>query len=784
MTFRLMRQLATLAFVLALTPAAAWTQAPPQRWHALWISAPNGPARDFDVLYFRKTLTLQTVPQHLVVRVSADTRFELHVNGQRAGAGPALSDVQHWHYETLDLAPLLHTGDNWIAAEVWNFGTAAAVAQMSSQTAFLLSAENAQFAALDSGPDWQVAREQGRSVDQDPQGNYYAAGAEEVMDGRKTRWDWDTAKPNPEGWAAARSLGNAAPAGAQDSPTRWILEPDTLPQMQYEPVTAGHVVRVAGVPAGTSLDKPVVVPPHTHATLLLDRDTLTTAFPALHLQGGKDAALRLTYAEALYDEHGQKGNRNLVEGRQIHGIHDRILADGEDRTYRSLWWRTWRYLQIDVDTANAPLTLAGLTAYYTAYPFQQVGSFASNDRSLARIWQVGWRTAQLCAHETYMDTPYWEQLQYVGDTRIQAMISYGVTGDDRLARQAMLAYRNSLLTEGITQSRYPSNLTQVIPPFSLLWVGMLHDFYLYRDDPAFVASLLPSTRGTLDWFSARQRPDGLLARIEWWPFLDWSPPVYNGGVPPQEADGGSSALTLQYIEALQNAAEMEDRFGEPERAARYREHSRRAADALLRLNWDATSGLLADTPTHKTYSQQANALAVLLDVIPHDQQMAVMRRTMAAEHSALSPASYYFRYYVARALVHAGLGDKYIAELQPWRDMLALGLSTWAENPEPTRSDSHAWSAHPTLDLIGIVAGIGPGSPGFHTVRIEPHLGPLHQAAATMATPQGKVQVEYTQSDAGWSATITLPDHVTGELVWRGNSTPLHGGTQTLTLAP
>ena len=54
-----------------------------------------------------------------------------------------------------------------------------------------------------------------------------------------------------------------------------------------------------------------------------------------------------------------------------------------------------------------------------------------------------------------MDTPYWEQLQYIGDTRIQALISYAVAGDDRLARQALEAFHNSLMPDGLTQSRYP-----------------------------------------------------------------------------------------------------------------------------------------------------------------------------------------------------------------------------------------------------------------------------------------------------------------------------------------
>jgi hypothetical protein len=104
----------------------------------------------------------------------------------------------------------------------------------------------------------------------------------------------------------------------------------------------------------------------------------------------------------------------------------------------------------------------------------------------------------------------------------------------------------------------------------------------------------------------------------------------------------------------------------------------------------------------------------------------------------MSPASYYFRFYVARAMVHAGLGDLYIPQLEPWRNMLQLGLSTWAETPEPTRSDSHAWSAHPTFDLMTIVAGIGPGAPGFRTVAITPHLGKLQHAAASMPTPRGR----------------------------------------------
>ena len=155
-------------------------------------------------------------------------------------------------------------------------------------------------------------------------------------------------------------------------------------------------------------------------------------------------------------------------------------------------------------------------------PSTAKAAIAGDIPELDGLWTTGWRTARLCAHETYMDAPYWEQLQYVGDTRIQALISYVMTGDSRLARQAILNLDDSRVPEGITQSRYPSAVPQFIPPFSLLWVGMLHDYWMYVDDEPLVKETLPHTRTVLDWFAAQQRPDGLLGRMGWWEFGDWT----------------------------------------------------------------------------------------------------------------------------------------------------------------------------------------------------------------------------------------------------------------------
>jgi hypothetical protein len=128
------------------------------------------------------------------------------------------------------------------------------------------------------------------------------------------------------------------------------------------------------------------------------------------------------------------------------------------------------------------------------------------------------------------------------------------------------------------------------------------------------------------------------------------------------------------------------------------------------------------------------------------------------------------------------MGEQYLKLLKPWHEMVALGLTTWAEQPEPTRSDSHAWSAHPNFDLLTIVAGIRPKTPGFSTVTIEPHVGSLRHVLAEMPTSRGTVEANYSSDGFGMSAEITLPTNVTGELLWKGKSLALRAGHQQLRL--
>jgi hypothetical protein len=759
-----------------------------QSWTAEWISHPTAELRARGVFHYRKVIQLSAKPEHFWVEASADNHFVLYVNGLRMGEGPAKSDLAHWHYETLDLASSLHAGDNVIAATVWNFGIYAPLAVISDRTAFLLQGDGPAESMIDTNSTWQVEEEMGQ--DFIPRvGNgfmfYWAADPGEQLDAHLYDWKWkETGSSASSHWVGATSAmretiypkDDVAVPWGRDVHNRWVIDPDPLPQMEYSAVSAGKVVRT-NLPAAQQFPaQPAVIPPHTETEILIDSGVMVAGFPELTVSGGSGSSISLGYAEALYDTHLRRGNRNEIGDRQVLGQFDKFLPDGgEGRTFAPLWFRTWRYFQIKIKTANEPLRLDGMRVNFSAFPFVLRATFTSSDPQLAAIWDICWRTARLGAHDTYMDTPFWEQLQYIDDTRIQALISYTVPGDARLALPALHAFDRSRIPDGITQSRYPASLQQFIPLFSLSYVDMLHDYWLYVPDEDTARTLLPGTRPVLEWFFERQYDDGFLKTL----------PYSSCSRGPQDR---SALNTLTLVDTLQQAAELEEHFGEKYLANKYRMIASKASQTVYRTCWNAKLGLLADSPEQDRYSQYTNIYGVLTDAIPAGVQAGVMRKILAPNEGVepgvkLVPVDLHSQFYLSRAIDKSGVGEDYLKTIEPWRQMPANGFTTTPEFADPTRSDTHAWSAHPIYDLLTIVAGVHPASAGFASVRIAPNPGALEHFEASMPNPKGAISVRYRHDGQRALFTISLPEGMNGTFAWGGQQYQLHGGEQELVLA-
>jgi len=380
-----------------------------------------------------------------------------------------------------------------------------------------------------------------------------------------------------------------------------------------------------------------------------------------------------------------------------------------------------------------------------------------------------------------MDCPYYEQLQYIGDTRIQGLVSLYNSGDDRLLRNAINQIDYSRQPEGLTLSRYPTSNPQYITPFSLWYIGMLHDYMMYGNDSSFIKNKLMGARQILNYFKGFQQQDGSLRNLPGWNFTDWVD-VKNWPVGTRSPgkDGNSALIDLQLLWAYQVAADLEQRIGIREFAALYKQNEEQLKKTIRKKYWDSTKNLFADRSEKDLFSQHANSLAILTGLVSGNEAARIGKQLLS--DTTLAPTSIYFKYYLHLALVKAGLGNDYLNWLGKWRENMALGLTTWAETSDlnTTRSDCHAWGASPNIEFFRTILGIDSDTPGFTKVSIEPHLGTIKSIGGEMPHPSGKIRVMYHESNGHLNAEIDLPLKTTGKFVWKGKSYALKEGKNSI----
>ena len=754
------------------------------KWNAMWISYPDASLKDYGVFHFRKKLNLTNIPKSFIVNVSGDIRYRLFVNGTEVCNGPASSDLANWNFETVDISESLKLGDNIISAVVWNFGEFKHLAQMTNKTAFILQGNSSNEEIVNTNGTWKVFKDEAY-IKPTKRPTHTTVGPSEKLEGRKYPYGWNQVGFDDNSWKQPKIIGKGIPKG-KFTFWDWALVPRNIPFTEYKFQRINEIERVENIKVNSKFidgKAPIIIPAHKKVKILLDQTFLTNAYPELIVSGGKGSEIKINYSEALIDANGVKGNRNIVKGKSMPNyIVDIFYPDGgKNRKYQPLWFRTYRYIEINVNTGDEALTINDIYGFFTAYPFKEKAVFKSSNTELRDIWDTGWRTARLCAGETYYDCPYYEQLQYVGDTRIQALISLYVTGDDRLMRKAIDQFHNSQLPDGLTQSRFPSVEPQVIPPFSLIWVEMIHDYWMLRDDNKFVKKYVNGINNVLHWYEQQIDETGMLGPMDWWNFVDWSFGSWNndrplGGTPTGAIDGNSSIITLKYAHTLQLASEMFDNLGYKNKAEDYKNRAKSLIKSTYKYCWDKNNGLLADTPDKKTFSQHANIVGILTGSFNKEENEKILRKIL--EDKEVTETTFYYKFYLVEAIRKAGLSKDYFDILNDWKEMIDIGLTTFAETPEPTRSDCHAWSASPNYHFLSYVCGIIPASPGFKTVIIEPHLGELNYIEVIMPHYKGDILVKLKKNGkmGGIIGEIVLPEGLTGKFIWNGKEKTLKEG--------
>lgn len=782
-------------------------------------STPPFAAEENLYVYFRKTLDCPDIPTQAAIYLSADARYQLFVNGQFVGRGPARCNPQWQGLDHYDIAPHMRAGRNVLAVLVHSYGRNTASYELPTWEQGRAFGCGGLFVQGDIGGQRCDSDGSWRCLVSDAwQRNtpFGSLGFMEVYDARYAPLGWTADDFDDSNWSASELLRVRGRNTTADVTPFPLLVPRTIPFMREElalpraVVRCGEVVnsaadlevsqrlfletlqeryacrvdnlasllsREGAVEITTSGDRSV--------SIVVDFGAVIAGYVHLDLEGRAGAVVEFTYGERLEPD----GRVMLAEG--IPGFdarpgHRYTLREGR-QSWERFAWNGFRYLQVTLRHCTAPLRLFALAANLTSYPVEPRGRFTCSDDLLNQIWQACRYTAQLSMHDGYIDCPGREQRQWVGDSYIQSLLTYVAFGDTRLIAQFLRHAAQSQRANGLAAMAAPGDFAATtftnIPDFTLHWILAIHVYHQYTADLALVADLYPSLVKALAWFAQFVNDDDLLTDAPHWVFIDWA---------ELDKTGQVTALNAHYVAALRCAAELARLLQTSRDAEHFDARAARVAAAINHLLWDEERGVYVDARDggrqSRRVSQHANAAAIAFGVAPQarwprmlaavlDPGRLVLTRGIGANHLPAPPfdeernvvlAQPFYMHFVHRALQAAGRHQPMLDNIRHhWAPMVADGGATIWEcwQLTPIASMCHAFSATPLFDLSSVCLGVTPLEPGFRRACIAPQPAGLAWARGAFPTPHGEIVVHWQLDHDCLRLTVSLPEPIEADLL-------------------
>lgn len=654
------------------------------------------PALQIVPAWFGFRTHIDQVPSSCPIEITGRSQFKLFINGSGILFGPCRSAKEILYYDTLDIAPYLKSGMNHIQMQVFSYPENPPMDRPEAQGPNYCYGSNGGPAISlegtigDTDPkdpaNWRIWLDPGQGFNAH---DIFLLGANETVDGTLSlpnplfRDDW-----NEEALISAVNVQTLTydPFGTR----RGILfEPRPIPLLYR---------KEKSIPDWQER----TIAPHSTESYVIDAGELTTAYFRIGFQGGTGSRVRLTYAESYYQkrEDGSiyKGIRDDRSGF-IQGIYDEYTV-GPDTVYEPFRFRTFRFIQISVQTGDTPLTIVPQPYIETAYPLHNTKKPAFSDPLKEKLYDVAFRTLQLCAHDTYEDCPYYEQLMYACDTRLEMLFTYAATDDLQLPRQAIRLFGSSLQNNGFTQSRFPSQADQIIPVFSLYFILMLEDYVNHTGDYDFIHPYIPTAERIMETFLSHRCESGLLAPHGYWDFFDWTPEwsaARLDNTPTAVLDGESALQNLFFVYAAQSFIRLLPHYHRSDLAAYYENECAALLSFIEQSCYIPEKGLYKEGPRTEEYTQHTQIFAVLTGLAEGTKAQEIMEKVL--NDKRLIPCSFMQNFYLFRALEKTNMYDRTEDSWKTWYEFLDLHCTTFPETPFDPRSDCHAWSSLPLYEF-------------------------------------------------------------------------------------
>jgi alpha-L-rhamnosidase len=485
---------------------------------------------------------------------------------------------------------------------------------------------------------------------------------------------------------------------------------------------------------------------NTNQALVIDMGGKQLGRIRIEYEAPAGTLLDLGFSEDLIDQ------RAYVLKRTQMYLGSRHISNGKRTVFETFHPYGLRYLQINIKgKEKQPVKIHSVAMISETYPFEKIGSFACSDTLLTQIWEMGWRTLQVCSEDTYIDTPFRERGVYAGDALPEYALTLATTNDSRLMKHSLLTlmglYRH-LFQKGYKE--HPDGMFGNLEDYPHLLIQSFHWYAQRTQDMDFVRQFYPNFKYFLDNVLAKQNPDGTYTNRD--PaFIEWS------AIEKRNAE--HTFLHVQIAESCRLMASWATRFGYDNDNQRYSEEYQRLKALIQVKFWDETLGTYHDGfkggKKIGTAYPISGAVVALYGIATTEQEAQIVKylESQLADigtESRKQKASTYGSFYILQALYknqRADVAERFIKK--HWRPMIAKHNDTAWENLDDVGIGtlSHAWSAHPTYFMSTEALGVQMEYPHRGSVLDDLVLAPqsetLTWAKGSVWHPKGTITIDW-----------------------------------------
>ena len=709
--------------------------------NAKWIWIKNAPNNSFCVAQFQKEFILEKEIIDVEIKTTADTFFQLYVNGEFLGRGPHcaggdydgtckfLQDTQRQAYYR-NVLP-------------YTYVSSFSFQPKSNKLHF--------FAEVRYGKILKTDGTAGK-------GGFILQALLTFIDG--TTLEIGTDKTWEARLCNQRTAMNKIDYTKEQAPFMPCVEVENV--WNLRPTEIENLAEEIIEPINFAL---VIISAHSEQDVYIEFDKVYAGYPFFEVQAKGETEI---FIEAYEKRSRLNIKLNEYEENTFVELKDNVRLNKNQRYVAMTMTGCGGFVLHVKNNSDDSLVIEKAGLIFSHYPITNEGVFECSNERLNEIYQAGKNALNNCRQSIHLDSvTHQENLGCTGDYYVESLMEYYAYGETKLTRFDLLRTAD-LLRAG--------NGRMFHTTYSLIYLQMLWDYYAYSGDKDIFYQTEDALSLLFDFFQNYEREDGILDNLPNYLFIDWlEVDGYSLHHPPKAL--GQTVMNALYYKALCVVKDIYQLLWNVAKQGYIEKKISKLKGAFFNTFFDEKEELFFDglgdkipnslvnewqpqNPKKRYYSVYGNALAVLYGLCPIDKEKDVLRRILT-DKTLIYPQPYCM-HFVVEAIWKSGLFAEYgLQTLLLWiqavdneKKVLKEG---WIEVGDYGFDLSHAWAGSPTYQLPIRLLGLEMIEPKFKKVKLNPCLYGLDYAKILVPTPYGEL---YCEMRKGKNTILRVPNGI------------------------